>query len=1280
MGVVIDKRAVILYNIECVIRSRVGFFMAKKVAASQTDIAQNKGKVKKKHGKCFTCCMTTLVIFVVFLAAAFGVGWYFGDKYTKQMFGMSLGDTLGVLGDLYWTDDSDVVKNPYNNNDLNDVYKEIKRNIFLRADADVNFEAALEKALGNFLGDKKTQPPDNGGGPGSDTGTGDTAAQDGSNVMNVIVDMIAEIMKPDSIDVELLSSYDADNPETDKYIFELKDKYLAAFLNVAVKAMFKIDGFNSVGGVSLGQVLSVKQVCFRASQATEAGVIPTQADVTLWIGLQSAAGQAIKSMLNENGFGWASGFAAWLGDVFLPENIYITMGIPLNSDEIPDFVINDMNASERARAKKLINGILKLTGGESTFDEMLVKISDKIKPFLEKAVDKMSFDKVVSDHMITLDLLDIMTKMASENIEGEALTKPDLIYVMQGLLSDRAPQLKYIEPYRYENRYLVNGKDVYSDTVPAGGVRIDYENEFKKLIAQKYALDIPQDSSLTDVLAMFGISLDGSSSSVGSVDILGMVNPEGFNNLLDEPNIENLKLNVTDRMLASVLAGQMDKLLTTGEGGFANIKVKLDALTFIRKQDDANPQNLYALIVAEVDIRDMLGSLGKDSLVNKIAAGMLPDSILLTISVDVSPQLNARGARNEAEFVVNSCNNTDRVLAALEKLVPTLNLGDITKKIDDMLNGMLDELYKKLNVAPPTPSTYVYDKTLEEYIEGGNGGILVLPDIFSIVADTVLVRDGGSKVLSDATQLKNVIRDLNNPAQTTKNIAADYSEFIGQVVSKYYFNMTDAQKTVIGADFSALTSYLSDFSTTKFKITGEGGMAHDTTNSVQALRPIMTGAELGAIMLKQMGGNDSVKAYEIAEVKTGNNSLAITLSIALGDLLANAEQIRGMLSADKLFATATFTLGAAGTLGTGTTDDPYRYKVDIAVNVMNGTAKSVMAPETYNVMLDIVRFFAPAFNIQNQMNEIGVILYDQMKKLGESLQPTESAGGSTTSREYFFFTERGLEIVDFYTFIALKMQPSLLDTYTALDIKGMLQGLYKYDNRYPNAANYKESDIFFNRPAGGSGLANEGKWLEAEAVTFTGGGGTHIDKVFNGYLRYGVESISENSEVEVKQTVILAQNCATSGANAVRDWANAHIRQASDAATELKTSGQYLTVTFAMSMASFLNADSGNSAGAGLFPTEIYATIVYSYNGAQFAPIGDIVFNNMSNKQYAIMTSLMSGSKDSADSGKVNFKTISDQSAKVLNALAENGTLTLQAVAAGEAGIGKIVYSGAYGA
>lgn len=1229
--------------------------MAKKVAVPDEETVEENGgiKAKKKRNCCCTCCLVVLIVVLVIFLAAFIVGWILGDKYTQELFGMSMGDTVGVVNDLYWTDDDDVVTHPFSQNDLNGFYSEIKRNILLKDDVEVKFDDALDKAIDKYLGGDTTAQTLNAGSEGE----GNSEESD-SEIMDILVNMISDVLDRDNIDLERLNKYDANNPESDEYIFNLNDKQLAAFINTVLNKVLKnaskMDSLKDISefGISIDKIVALKQIRFTARQSKDENgkdeIKASSAEITVWLGLQEAANQAIKKAMSDLGQGWAGGIVGWIGNVILPENIYLTVSIPLMGENNKAFIkINDMDDEERARANKLINGIFKQMsddGKANTLDDVIDDLLKEIKPILEEAAEKMDFTNA-SSGTISMDLLDTVAKMASEEMESP-LTKSDFLYVLQALFSDSSKQLNSLQPFRYDNWYMVDGKPVFMTSGGKAEDKIDYEQEFIKEIGNKYAIKFEDGTTLTDVLKMLGISLDGGESGSESTDLLNKVDGDKFNALLDK-NINDIKLNVTDRMLGAALSNQMKDIVQDSD--LSGLEMKLEALTFVEKAAaKANGNDhLYALLAVNVKLSGLLDSLGGDgdSLMTKLATGLMPDSILLTMTVDITRDRSV--TRDKAEFIINSCDNTDHILEILEKLVPDFKLTDISDQVADTLNNMLDEIDGQIKIEL-TPTTYEFDEEIDGWL--GNSGALVMPDIFTVVTDMVLVKDGDSIVTP--AQLKDVIRDLNNPAETEGKTPKDGCEaFIGQVFDKYYLEAPAKKITTL----DGLTDYMTnDFSTSNLKVDGSDGLAHDK-RAMDDLCPVMTSEELFALLKDKIKGNDTTSSYSILDVEVKKDTLKVMLSVELKDLLDGAGEVRSLIKANALYATATFHIDQEKEVG-----DKTGYDVEFDINVKKNNAATVMEKDTLEAMLDMVRFFSPDFDIEKQIQEFGVILYDQMHSLNDSL-------GGGEKHTLFKFTDSGLELTDFYTFLALKMEPELLDDYTNEDIRETVQGLYDYDAT-ENDNNFKVSNIMFNPPS----EKGRRKWtndeIKGDLLTGEGGlyGNTHVDIDFNGFLKEGVEKIAKDGEVTVEQTMILAKGDNRDNVKAVRDWLNNKLNLGDS--EKVTAASDYLAITFSMSMTSYVGDEGGEENDAkSLFPKKIYATVVYKYDENagegedKFTVVGGIsdvapvlVFNNMDTKQYNIMVKLMGANPNDEDTGatderKVNMKTIAKKGAEVLN-------------------------------
>ena len=1224
--------------------------MAEKVAIPE--IENNDGqpiKPKKKKNKCCTCCLVFLIVILVILAAAFGIGWYFGDKFTKESLDMSLGDTLGVMSDLYWTDDKDVVTNPYSADDVNGFYSQIKRNILLKDSAEVDFAGALDKAVAKYMSsDSSAHEADT---AKRRNGSSSDGEKDDSSITDILIDMIADVLDRDHIDIERLNAYDENDPDSDTYIFDLKDKQFAAFVNEVLQSVLlhvsSTESFAEISEtVDLKSVIALKQVRFAAQKDGDA-VKSTTADVTVWVGLQSAVGQALTSVMKDAGVGWLGWLARGLGNIILPENVYVTLTVPLYGDAQTVVNFNDMNASERARAYKLVNGILSFSGNDGTVDDLLIQLGGKLKPYLEAAADKMPLDNV-TDGTIKLDLLSMVTKMASDGLESaDPLTKADFLYMLQAMLSDNIEQYKRIEPFRYENYYLDDsGKAVYIDGATEL-TPIDYEREFINEIENKYAVKFDDDATLADVLVMLGVSLDGSAgNTLQSQELMKKLDSKAFHAALDK-DTKDLELVVTDRMLGAAFAEELKNALI--EESLGDIKLKLNSITFVEK--DGFDGYTFAELALEIDVASSFGTVSDGGLMNSLVSGLMPEKIFLSVTVDITRNRKAGQVKQPVKYQMNSCANTDRAIAALAKVAPLLDMNEVSDMIDEKFNAMFDNLTKVLDIRlAATTVQYLPDDGWT-----GDGGALVMPDIFTVITQKSLVdKETKQPVLENSEQLKSVLKALDNTddfAALTPPDVTDNSEFIAQVVDKYYL----APDTPI-KDFDALTDFMNDFNTRKFRVyeedtsalvKGARYIAYDNADASE-LRPVMDADNLCALLNGKIKDNAAIDNYEIIKVIPKQNGLVLVLAVSVSDLMP--DNVAQMLDSEYIYVTAD--------IDTSVVIDNERYSVDIAVNHMENGC------DDYNNTLKIVKCFDPDFSIERQIDDVGKTMYEQISDLNKSIAGEDGDG------EFISFTADGLVMVDFYTFLANKMGIELSADNgadgkpTSDTLKSVVQGMYERvptvvcDGWFTNTNNYLPSDILFNPAPDG-----QQAWTNVDIASFGTDGNTLISDIdFNGLMRR-VESIGDG--VFAVQTVALNGGTAT----AARDWLS--LRAVNENGETMDVAADYLAVTFKMSMDDFMLTDNDAS---GLFPTDVYATIVYELDAAtgEFNKF-DVVFNGMTHDKFAILQELMQLREESNDPNLVNIGTIAARSEYFLSMLTKNGKLSI-VDRVNDEGIGEIEF------
>ncbi|MCH5351469.1 MAG: hypothetical protein J1F39_05840 [Clostridiales bacterium] len=1197
--------------------------MAKKIVVEEDE--NGEVRPKKKRSKCCTCCIVFLIVILIILGAAFGVGWYFGDKYTQEYLDMPLSDIMSIVGELYWTNDKDVVTNPYGKSDLDKFYGEIKTNILLKEDADVDFDSALKNAIKSYLAESKSGQK----AAVKNAGDGDAEGGDESSFLNIFIDMAAAAFTRENIDVEKLNAYSEEN---DNYIFNLNDKQLAAFVNSVLRVMLdetdSIEGLEEISKVvKLSDAVALKQIRFGTiTKKDELGIdkiTATTADVTLWLGLQDAAGAYVDNLVKNSEASWASGLAVFMTDLLLPKNLYITLSFPLYGEADTHVTINDMSTAKRDLTYKLINNVMKLSsdGDEEpqTVQSMLNGVTDQIKPFIESAASNMDMSSA-SKGTIKLDLLGSLAAMTGED-EESALTKPEFMYMLQALLgSDPDVRLEQLKPHLYDGWYTDGSNEFYKpDAAEDRFTKVNYSSALVEEMENKYALDFPVgengEKSFDTILSLFGISL-GEGEGGGSGDILSYLNAAKFHALLNEPNIDSLKLTITDRMLGAVLASQMDNLL-----GDIDVNFKLDAFTFVEKPDA--PGHKYALIAVELDIGSMLDSMG-DNMLGALAANIMPERMVLSVMVDYT-----RGVeRNGAEFLFNDYTNTGKVISTLARLIPSFDVESMSETISDTVADMLDMLYDTLKVEPQT-----YNAAASR-----SAGI-VLDDIFTVITEIAFKEDDGTTTVTPV-EFKNILSGIYNPGEVAErnNVTDDssYSGFINSIVTNYYLNSKEEIES-----FSQLTSFMSNlgssFSGDKLLVTGSDPnkiyLAYDN-RPASALKPTMDGEGIGALMKEKMP--DNLTGFYIHNVETGDDKLLITIAIDIENLLPAT--VKDLLDGvTTLYVTADVNLASVISYG-----DKNGYDVNIKINDMDSYTQAAL--------IKLATRYDSGFDIDGQVDEFGQVLYEQLGSLEDSV------GNDLVS-----FTENGMEFPGFYDFLAKKM--NLADEYTADDLKSALQGMYAKSDLFDNDNNY--GDYFYTRNSGS---------LTLDPMFYVDGG-TATDMEFNDFFDIIGDGLAGgqkgSSGINAAQTIILAKGddpdikTGDGGGSPVklRDWVSDHVNV--DGSVE-----ELLLVTFKITVA---QSFSGSDGSDGFLPEQIFVTAVFKLDNAtgRFDEKTEFIYNDLTEAHYTMISHLWGFEPD----GTVNINTVCSKAVENLNKLFDgDASITFGKNDTDKSGIGKIVY------
>ena len=1262
--------------------------MARKVVVPENKDG-NSPVVSKRRHRGLSCLLAFLITCLVIFAIVFGIGWYFGDMYSKEYLGMPLSDTVGVLNGLYWTKDKDVVKRPYSESDLDGFYDEIKQNILLKEDADVDFDSALKSVLSDMM---KQDGSNSARVRNSSAGDDGEDGESGSEIMNVLIEMVASAFTRENIDIERLSAY---SETEDNYIFTLRDRELAAFVNSALEYMLgDIDVKTLLGDVSglnveLNNVVKLKQIYFGAATTTnelgENVISATTANITVWVGLEDVASNVAAAYVTDYGLGWLSGLVKFAVKGILPKNVYATVTVPLQGDAEAHVLLNDMSVKKRDKAYQIINAIMALTssGEPTTVQEMLAGLGEKITPYVEMITGedgmKGAFDQAAQGN-IRLDLIDMLAKLASKDSEdADPLTKSDFMYLLQAVLtSDPDNRLKQLQPYLYEGWYVDgSGRYEYKPADTTGYTAVDYETEFVRQLADKYSLDVDGDS-LNDVLALLGVSLDGSAESPDPMDMLDYVDGERFTASLDR-DIDELKLRVTDRMLAAALSNNLGAL---GGEGFENLSIKLDALSFIGNAE--KPTHTYALLAAEIGLSDMLGSMG-DSAIFALVKNVLPEKLVISIQVDITRSLAAGDAYDDTEFILNDYDNTTRALEAIGKLSAEFDLAAMSDKIGSMLRDMLNQLYEKLDI-----------ELVASDISGDvvTQGAILMPDVFTLMTELVLTDNDGNRIV-EPEQFKNVLRGLNdrNGFSDEKHVADDYSGFIGELKDKYYFNEIVNDEGEEVKDIAELSGAIGgDFNGDRLRVVpdvdsapeeGLSYLAYDT-RAIEDLKPIMSCDEIALLIDEKLSGSSDASDFEVLKVTTGDDSLELLLMIEVGELLP--DNIGRLLNISELYVTATVDMSR--TVGSG---DDAAYPVTVTINNMDD--------DTFKDAIKVINHIGgSSLDITSMVAEFGKILYDQISSIEQSLGVENMIS----------FTDNGLELTDFYDFLINK-------TWSEDDgekpetkvVKSAVQGMYRRTDAagFVNPANYVVSNFVTNdgaqmdlgaTPDEESANVNAARAFLAQFMGDLGGYDagtfppaskpreTKTDVEFNAYFdALMIEFTKSRDMVRAVQTFVLAADNTSEAALAVREKLNGKLKTVETDPDVLEADKDYMAVTFRLKMEKFMVTDS--SVSIGFLPEYVYATIVLEKTvedgKTKFVSLGEdkgVIFNDLSAEQYNVLIKLMSLSAaaddESHDENKINIVTITRSSVDGLNKLTD---VTNALIVFGESttdGIGTVKY------
>ena len=439
------------------------------------EIKNEKPKKKRKPG-CCGCFAIFCLVFVLIIGAGVGVGWYFGDKYMKQYFDMSLTDAFGVVGGLYKADEKKIVTNAPDATDEQKFYDAVGESLYLK-DGTLNSEsfAAISGTLtGGSSGGGSTETPTTA--TAKQVEAAKKAAENGDTQS-----ALENIICRDNMDVEKIRSkftadYDYAGNYTADFTVEVSDKELFSALKTVLE-----DKLSEQDNAILDFLTFEQLTLGKSAGGNAVASIVAKLDVKGFIGKELEG---------------APGIAQWAATTFLPKKIYVTASVETSEKLGIDVLINQMDEKGKENVYKLIGGILKLSGAENTDAKAyLSETADNAIGSAVKALNEsLDLNGNVSDGKIRFDVYDAL---ASTAFSGKDVSKLELAEAYTSVIAaDVDKMLENNEKLLFENKWELENEgkiiEVYSTDdeamIAKGATSVNYGDRFTAEFENKYLM------------------------------------------------------------------------------------------------------------------------------------------------------------------------------------------------------------------------------------------------------------------------------------------------------------------------------------------------------------------------------------------------------------------------------------------------------------------------------------------------------------------------------------------------------------------------------------------------------------------------------------------------------------------------------------------------------------------------------------------------------------------------------------------------------------------------
>ncbi len=1230
-----------------------------------TDISEKeadklrKSKSKRRMFVGFACISMIVVIIAALIGGAF-VAWDYkmipgeGENNTslKEMTGLELTEAVGMLVDLYG-DGSSVVTNPYDENDLDSFYSNLKKGLYLSQECNVSITDIVSGLLSQVTGEE------NGSGDsevtlsdGSKLIMADESAPEiganGSITGNKALDDLLESL---DFDFSVLEGKDQDSLE--KEMLELSDKELAAVLNEAFSSITELDALKKIEtdyGIDIASVLSVEQVIIDQVTVLEQEDVRVRA--TIKINLRDAAKTAFENnkeqLLSKLFGGEVPDFAKTLAGVIpsiLPETLYVTASVYPNQNTWSATVaVNDMGDKEQAAINKLLDRFLTTEDTDGNNVSFMQSINAKICDTITKIGDIIPISFTATGSVDAKPIQAVINMLGAEN-----LTQGDFLALIRDVKLPTAESL---------------GVDIYTEEAQTLAANAFINGEF----SEKYYFDN---------------GIEGSDEYfITASNLFSKLNT--FSD--DEETLK--RIEIRDEIVAGLEYGDggafrpfadEDTLAALLNGYLKNQQFKIenmepwimDVSCTATGTDDKKGDYFTLTVTIELDLTGTIDAqLGDKESMKKLVNQLLPDSIYVFLTytqyegTDENPSvalvdINKKGnemSRQHFETLMKLLNAVQKKGASGEGS----ESGDQTGNVSGMT---FDELERQLNEKIYQAFTDI-ENNLGANIEFVSGagiaqGGAILPNIFEVLAANEKLKYDPEKDAPMSEDEFNAAYKMSGEdmylilSQTYKyesdgtdvetNITSDVESlgirgFVSEIDSKYYID-TDVEGEIWSAsNIETMLNTVSEDYETRLRmktVDSKAGLLDDETD-YDDLNPYLSQYEFANIV------NESGKLNNLMQILPTSKVEYILIYIDDNTGLPN---IRMRINGDISFENVTGE-GADAISQNKKYATLFPYDVDIIVDIAVREENSV---RNYDVKVDIndigdtymdkMLFFVKRFSGQTSVGE-GEDKQDFNKeglektienKMKAAFNEMNAGGSVSTTFVEKDATEGGLE---FSTVFDLAVNKIYVDAdgqpeenkpsgeemrSTIIGLHAGLEG-YSYSNAdyvstVDESGDNMEASTFTISPAGADSITVNAQFLDAYMNTKITGdkfqnivGGNTGDISF--YQSYILPKYDNGLENEISQT------------NKIRDYYNNGLSAEN---LRIDPSVSYLLVTLEVNTANLFAAESIGK-GSNLVPDRIYINAIIALIEN---PDGDsqsqteIFVNRMTDKECQIMNRIL---------------------------------------------------------